>query len=156
MRAGCFFQKNRMVQIAAAENMTDALKSFKSPDARAANALVSSTSKYATAFKGVAIVGWGATLVEEGSYVMNTHNTNPDKTWHAAAASVTNVAGDMSAIYGGMKFGAWIGAYAAPYTFGLSIPLGAVAGGVIGHFAYDGLIKPEVRQGWTGVTQDDQ
>lgn len=155
LRSAWTLQKDRMVKVAAADDMADTLKIFKNPDGKSATALAASAGKYAAAFKGVAVVGWGATAVEEGSYVMDTYNTNPDKVGYAVGASVTNVAGDMSAVYLGMAGGAEIGAIFAPWTLGISIPVGAVIGGIGGHFFYDGVIKPEVREGWTGIKQGD-
>ena len=62
--------------------------------------------------------------------------------------------GDASSIVIGAEVGAEFGVFLAPYTFGLSIPIGAAIGGIGGHFAYDRGAKEFVREGWTGITNN--
>ena len=151
LRSALPLQQANMVKVASTLNMTSAADVFKSPNGKTATALVQSTAKYGTALKGLGAVGVVATGVEEGAYLMDTYNNNPDAMGYAVGSSVTNVAGDITATYGGMKIGASIGSFFAPFTFGLSIPIGAAIGGIGGHLIYDNYVKPEVRVGWTGI-----
>jgi nucleoid-associated protein YgaU len=146
-------QEGRMVAVARAGDMSSAIGVFKNPNGQAATALAGSAAKYGGALKGVAGVGYVVTAVEEGAYLARVNNENPDKLGYAVGATVTNVAGETSAIYLGAAGGAKLGAFFAPWTVGMSIPVGAALGGIGGHFFYDGLVKPQVREGWTGIEE---
>jgi hypothetical protein len=89
-------------------------------------------------------------VIDEGAYVLGTPN---DKKHLAVAAAGVNIAGDMASTYAGMKVGAAIGVWAAPWTLGLSIPVGAALGGLGGHVFYNYVIDApkQVRETITGI-----
>lgn len=97
--------------------------------------------------KGIGFVGTAATAVDEALFIANAPE---GKRAMAAGATVTNVAGEVSSIALGMKCGAAVGTWFAPFTFGLSIPVSAAAGGFLGYYFYNASVKPMVREGWTG------
>jgi hypothetical protein len=143
-------QERRMIAVALAGDMNNAIGVFKNPDGKAAVALAGSAAKYGAALKRVPGVGYAATAVEEGAYLMQVRNERPDKLAHAVGATVTNVVGEAGSIRLGAAFGVKIGVKLAPFTYGMSIPIGAAIGGVGGHFFYDEIVKLQVRHGWTG------
>jgi hypothetical protein len=140
--------RDYQVGVAVAEDLGDAAKVFRSPSGQAAQSLAEAAGKYGTMFKGLGYAGVAATAIEESAYIAGTPE---DRRLMAVGASVTNVAGDTVSIVGGAEAGALIGAYFAPFTAGLSIPIFALAGGIGGHFAYDWGMKDFVREGWTGI-----
>ena len=96
--------------------------------------------------------GWVATAAEQVGYVEETYEKRPDKVGNAAAAAVTNVAGDWAFTEVGAESGALIGAmpFLSGPTFGASIAIGAVVGGVVGHLTYSYGAKPHVKDFYMG------
>ena len=144
-------QQGRMKELAVSNKLDSAQQLFKNPNGQAATALAQSATKYGAALKGLGVVGWGATIVEEAAYLSSVQANHPDKIKHATGATLVNVAGGAGAIYLGAKGGALAGTFFAPFTFGASIPIGAVFGGVVGHYFYSERAKDQVREILTGI-----
>ncbi len=144
LRSALSLQRERMVGVAVADTLDDAAGVFRNPNGRAALSLAEAAGRYGTALSGLSVAGNIATVAEQGAYVMSVPDSQK---LLAAGAAVTNVAGDISSTYLGAQGGAAVGAWLAPWTFGLSIPVGAVAGGIIGHYTYSEVATERVREG---------
>ncbi|WP_314103254.1 hypothetical protein [uncultured Stenotrophomonas sp.] len=151
-RAGTL-QQFRLNAVQRATNMDKAIAVFKSPNGKAATALVASAGRYATPLKAIPLIGNVATGVGELAYLADVHEKHPEKLGYAIGASLGTMSGDAIATAGGAWVGGAIFAPLAPFTFGLSIPLGAAAGGALGHWIYDSKVKDFVKEGITGIEQ---
>lgn len=154
-RAGSL-QEFRMNSVASARSMGDAIAVFSSPNGQAATALAASATRYAVPLRAIPFIGNAATAVGEAAYVAEMYDRHPDKVGYAIAASAGTVSGDAVFTAGGAWIGGLAGTSLAPFTGGLSIPVGIALGGFAGHWLYDSNISDFVKTGITGVDLDKE
>ena len=154
-RAGSL-QEFRMNSVASARSMVDAIAVFSSPNGQAATALAASATRYAVPLRAIPFIGNAATAVGEAAYVAEMYDRHPDKVGYAIAASAGTVSGDAVFTAGGAWIGGLAGTSLAPFTGGLSIPVGIALGGFAGHWLYDSKISDFVKTGITGVDLDKE
>ncbi len=134
-------QNSRMMAVALTD-LDQAASLFKSPTGKAATELAEAAATYGKALKGIPVVGYAATATEGTIYVANTTADTRGKAVVAVGADIGLGVASMNV---GAFVGAQAGAYLAPFTGGLSIPIGTAVGALLGLGTYAFLGSDNVR-----------
>jgi hypothetical protein len=125
-------QNVRMGAVALSE-LGQAASLFKSPSGKAATELAEAAAIYGKALKAIPVVGYAATGTEGVIYVANAPAANRGKSVVAVGADIGLGVASMNV---GAAVGFQIGTALAPFTGGLSIPIGTAGGALVGLGTY--------------------
>lgn len=140
---------NNKIRLVAISDLDNAANVFKSSNGAAATSLAASSKTFGAVAKGFGVVGAAYSSYGESLYIQEVSIKSPNKVNMAVASSVVNISGDTVTTVAGAKAGAVAGAYFVPVAY-ITVPLGAVIGGLGGHYLYDTNVKEFVRESYVG------